>query len=274
MKHKIAIYSFFFGAWPDWIEVYFESLKNNPTIDFYILTDCDTTLVEADNIIFKKIVFEEYLAECGEKLGLNLSAETPVKLCDLRPALGFIHQDLFADYQFYGWTDLDLLFGDIRSFYTDELLDKYDVLSTHEPRIAGHLSLFKNNDRNRTMFHNIYRWEEKFQNPKFVGVDETCFTNAYTMTIPDKFNEKFNTNFDNGFFRFLKKQRKKKMYMKEQYTTPFLPVPWIDGSLNSDQPDEWYYKNGHVTNNRDGDRKFIYIHFMNFKSSYWRHDGT
>ena len=64
------------------------------------------------------------------------------------------------------------------------------------------------------------------------------------------------------------------MYMKEQYTTQFLPVPWIDGTLNSDQPDEWYYKNGDVTNNRDGDRKFIYIHFMNFKSSHWRHDGT
>ena len=60
----------------------------------------------------------------------------------------------------------------------------------------------------------------------------------------------------------------------EQHTTPFLPKPWLDGSVDSAQPDEWFYRNGSVTNSRDGDREFIYLHFMNFKSRRWRHDGT
>ena len=64
------------------------------------------------------------------------------------------------------------------------------------------------------------------------------------------------------------------MYLVEQYTTPFTPIPWTDGSINSSQPDIWYYRNGEIANSRDGDRRFIYLHFMNFKSSLWRHDGT
>ena len=62
--------------------------------------------------------------------------------------------------------------------------------------------------------------------------------------------------------------------MVEQYTTPFTSIPWIDASVNSHQPDEWFYKDGDITNSRDGQRKFIYLHFMNFKSSTYRHDGT
>jgi hypothetical protein len=59
----------------------------------------------------------------------------------------------------------------------------------------------------------------------------------------------------------------------EQYTTPFLPIKWIDGTQNSEQPSTWFYNQGVVTNDRD-QSNFIYIHFMNFKSSQWRHDGT
>ncbi|MFK7785502.1 MAG: hypothetical protein AB8B56_10315, partial [Crocinitomicaceae bacterium] len=54
----------------------------------------------------------------------------------------------------------------------------------------------------------------------------------------------------------------------------FTPLPWLDGSVNSDQPDEWYYSQGEVSNNRDQGRKFMYLHFMNFKSNLWRKDGS
>jgi hypothetical protein len=106
-----------------------------------------------------------------------------------------------------------------------------------------------------------------------VGIDEHGITNAYSMTFFDKLNEKFNLKIDNFFFQFLKKKRLKKLYLVEQYTTPFTPIKWLDGTLNGDQPTTWYYNNGVITNNRDN-RNFMYIHFMNFKSSQWRHDGT
>ena len=237
-------------------------------------TDCETQGYEAANIYFKRMSFEEYIGFAKEKTGASFNPANAYKLCDLRPLYPIIHYDDIQAYDFYGWTDMDLLFGDIRSFYSEEILSKYDVFSTHKIRISGHMALFRNTRRNRNMYRKIYKWQEKLSHPQFVGIDEHGITNAYTMTIIDKANEKFKLKIDNFFTRFLKKRRIKKLYMVEQYTTPFSTIPWLDGSKYSEHPKNWIYKNGVITNDRDGNRTFIYLHFMNFKGSQWRHDGT
>lgn len=273
-QYKIIFLIPYFGKFPEWEHLYFETVKQNKNIDFYFFTDCDIEKHEAKNIFYQKMSFQEYINFANSKISINFNPKNAYKLCDLRPLYPIIHEDIIKEYDFYGWTDLDLLLGDIRSFYTDDLLSKYEVFSTHAIRIAGHMALFKNTYKNKNIYKNIYRWQEALENPEFVGIDEHGITNAYTLTVFDKINQKFNLNINNFVTRFLSKRKKRKLYMVEQYTTPFTTIPWTDGSINSQQPDTWYYKNGQVTNNRDGDRKFIYIHFMNFKSDTWRHDNT
>lgn len=273
MNHSIAIIIPYFGQWPDWIDLYFETLKRNEKIDFHFFTDCDTSLVSAPNIFFHEITFEQYILQAQEKLKVQLNIPNPYKICDLRPLFGKLHEDLLAPYGFYGWTDVDILFGDIRSFYTDEVLAAHDVFSTHAVRISGHLALFRNTEKNRNHYLKVYRWQEALLNPAFVGIDEHGISNAYFETLVDKLSDKFKVRLHNPLTRWWKARKKKRIYLQEQYTTPFVSIPWTDGTLNSDQPATWFYKDGVVTNERDT-RNFMYIHFMNFKNSQWRHDGT
>ena len=270
---SIGILIPYFGKWPEWIELFFDSVERNKTIDFHFLTDCDTTLCSAPNVFFHQMTFDQYVSVAEERIGEPINIPNPYKICDLRPMFGIIHAEILEKYDFYGWTDVDLLFGDIREFYTDEILARYEVFSTHSTRISGHLAIFKNNSQNRMKYLSIYNWKKAVQNPEFVGIDEHGITNAYTMTVFDKINEKFKLSINNFITRYIKNKRLKKLYMIEQYTTPFLPIKWIDGTQNSEQPSIWYYYQGEITNDRDK-RNFIYIHFMNFKSSQWRHDGT
>lgn len=270
---SICILIPYFGKWPEWIELFFDSVERNSSIDFHFLTDCDTTICSAPNAFFHKMTFDQYVSTAQEKIGVPINIPNPYKICDLRPMFGIIHAEIIKSYNFYGWTDVDLLFGNIRHFYSEDLLGQYEVFSTHQTRISGHLALFKNTEENRTKYLTIYNWREALQNSSFVGIDEHGITNAYSMTIFDKINEKFNLKINNVFTRFFKKQKVKKLYMVEQFTTPFLPIKWIDGSVNSEQPSTWFYDQGTITNDRD-QRTFLYIHFMNFKSSQWRHDGT
>jgi len=263
----------YFGKWPEWIQLFFDSVKRNKTIDFHFLTDCDTTLCSAPNVFFHQMTFDQYVSVAEDRIGEPINIPNPYKICDLRPMFGIIHAEILEKYDYYGWTDVDLLFGDIRAFYTDEILVGHEVFSTHSTRISGHLALFKNTIENRTKYLSIYDWKKAVQNPEFVGIDEHGITNAYTMTVFDKINEKFKLSINNIITRYIKNKRLTKMYMVEQYTTPFLPIKWIDGTQNSEQPSKWFYHQGVVTNDRD-QRNFIYIHFMNFKSSQWRHDGT
>ena len=273
-KYSIGVYAFYFGAFPDWMPLYVETLRRNPTVDFHIFTDCKYAGVLPNNVYLHNVVFDEYLHEFGQKLNVDIKADSPIKLCDLRPMIGYVLYDVFAQYDFYGWIDLDLLLGDIRSFYTDEILSKYDVFSTHSVRIAGHFSLFRNTKKNRMMFRRIYRWKYYLEQSSFEGLDEHGITNAYLLTVFDKFNQKYKAHIDNCITRLFSRRKTRKLYMVEQYTTPFTPIPWLDGSVNSSQPDKWFYKDGVITNSRDVPRHFMYIHFMNFKTDVWRHDGT
>lgn len=44
-------------------------------------------------------------------------------------------------------------------------------------------------------------------------------------------------------------------------------IDWHDGSR--DFPTRWYWKDGHLTNDRDGDRSFPYFHFVCWKRNEW-----
>lgn len=274
MPPSIAVLIPFFGPWPGWAPLFFETLRRNHDIDFLVFTDCEAEGLEGANIHVHSMAFQDYVARVNTRIDVRFDPPDPYKLCDLRPLFGHVHEEEFRGYDFYGWCDVDLLFGDIRQFYTDEVLARFDVLSTHEHRISGHFALFRNTGRNRMMFRRIYRWAEALQRPEFVGIDEHGITNAYLMTVVDRFNEKFGLEVANPLTRALARFRRAPLLMEERYTTPFLPRPWLDGSRHGDQPSRWFYRDGHITNSRDGDREFIYLHFMNFKSSTWRHDGT
>ncbi|RYM33915.1 hypothetical protein ERX46_08090 [Brumimicrobium glaciale] len=270
---KITFIIPYFGKWPEWMELFIDSIERNKTIDFHFITDCDTTVSKAPNIFFHKSTFEEYVNNAQQKLDVPINIPNPYKICDLRPFFGIIHADIIKGYDFFGWTDVDLLFGDIRSFYTEEVLSNHDVISSHAIRLAGHCALLRNKEEFRNMGYKVYNWAAVVNNPNFVGIDEHGMTNALTMTVWDKLSEKLKMPWIASLFSWKRIQKMKRYYFVEQYSTPFTPIPWLDGTINSDQPEEWYYKNGSVTNNRD-DREFMYIHFMNFKSSQWRHDGT
>ena len=257
------------------MELYLDSIRRNPKIHFLFITDCETSALEnISNVIIQKSSFEIYIGRYKDVLGSDIQIPNPYKICDLRPFFGIIHKKDIEGYDFFGWTDVDLLFGNIRSFYNDEILQKSDVLSTHQNRLSGHLALLKTTLYYRTIGYKIYNWKTALQNPDFVGIDEHGITNALTMTFWDKVSEKLKQKWISKLFLFIQKQKTKRFYFKEQYTTPFISIRWLDGTVNSQHPDVWYYENGYVTNHRDKDRSFLYIHFMNFKSKQWRHDGT
>jgi hypothetical protein len=274
-KNKIALLVPYFGKFPEWSPLFFETVRRNDSIDFKFYTDCDSSSYDhISNLSFQKMSFEDYISLARNTANIDFTPANAYKICDLRPLFPLIHYEDIKDYDFYGWTDMDILFGDIRNFYTEELLHCFDVLSTHSVRVSGHFALFRNTKANRNLYKKIYKWKEALQNPNFIGIDEHGITNALTMTFIDRLNEKMNWSIDNFFTRWLKKRKTRKLYMVEQYSTPFTVIPWLDGTVNSEQPDVWYYKDGVVTNSRDGERKFMYLHFMNFKSSHWRHDGS
>lgn len=93
--------------------------------------------------------------------------QKPYKLCDLRPAYGEMFQDYLKDYDFWGHCDMDLVFGDIRNFITEEILIKYDRVG-----INGPFTLYRNTKEVNSCYWQIGDIKEIFTKQTPFGYDE------------------------------------------------------------------------------------------------------
>ena len=280
MQQKIAVIVPYFGKYPEWIELFFYSCAMNKTIDFYFFTDCELPENQEKNLFFKQISFADYCKDVSEKLQINFAPKSPYKLCDLKVFYGKIHEDILAGYDFWGFGDVDLLWGDIQKFYSNELLEKYDVFSTHADRISGHLALFRNTEYYRNLCFEIKNWQQKLTDNKNYALDETEFSNLiypkskiikkiYSKIIRKIFNWRdawviYYRIVPLWNFLFLPR----KIYFKEQFTTPIL---YNDGRTYKHDSDTWCYENGKIINAKNG-KEYIYLHFMIFKKNNFRDD--
>ncbi|MEQ1554291.1 MAG: DUF6625 family protein, partial [Ferruginibacter sp.] len=143
---KIATLNCWYGPYPWYFPYFIYSCSYNPTIDFFIITDNLQTIPNLPNnvkIIYKTL--NEIKITANGKLGFEVRIDYPYKLCDFKPAYGFIFSEIIYGYDFWAWSDLDIIFGNLRDFFTTELLSKNDFISTRHDYTTGCFALIKNN---------------------------------------------------------------------------------------------------------------------------------
>src|SRR4030042_5646412 len=161
---KILIIVPFFGKCPKWIEPFLLSCKYNPAISWLIYTDFEKTVPYPNNIHFVNGSLSDFNRIASRKLKLNINISNPYKVCDLRPAFGVIFEDFLNNVDFWGYSDIDLIYGNIRSFIMDEILQSYEIISTREEYLSGHFALYKNQDKINLIYQKCKNFREIFQN--------------------------------------------------------------------------------------------------------------
>ena len=281
--HRIAIIIPYFGKWPSWFALFLDSCYHNPTIDFYFFTDCDTStyaLKDKSNVFLYKISFEEYCKIVSKKLEIDFHPDNAYKLCDLKPFYGLVHSDILMNYDFWGFGDIDLIWGNLRSFYTEELLGRCDVISNHSDRVSGHLSLIRNNERMNNLIFSIPNWKQQLQSEQHYAIDEIAFTKKLypaavfmwkvhrhiIFRLPFINEFKSHVRFCTLFNRVMMPRR---ICFKERYTTP-----WFNESDFSNieiaNKNRWIWKDGHIYDLHHK-KELPYLHFLGMKK-YWPTD--
>lgn len=176
MKYKVAQVIPYFGKWPEWIELYFYSCGRNPMVDFIFYTDCSLPQHRYKNTIFRHCSYDDYCQIVSECLGIDYHCRQSYKLTDLKPFLGFIHKDDFKEYDFWGFGDLDLVYGNLGMMLNESNLNHYDVITTHNYHIAGHCCFFRNTEYYRNLCFNIKDWKQKLIDEKPLSMDELDFS--------------------------------------------------------------------------------------------------
>jgi len=244
-KPWLVIICVYFGRWPAWMNFFVESCKWNPEVHWRIYTDCGEPENRADNITFIPVSFADYAANARERLNIAFEPANPFKLCDLRPAFGVLHESEIAAYPFYGHGDIDVIYGNIEKFY-GALRDDYDVMSTHPERASGHFLVIRNTPALRRAYELIPSYAEVLADPHQTGIEESGYTPVLRNVVGDR------------------------ALFVERYSTVLSTRGWHDGTL--EYPSHWTWRAGRLTNNRDGEREFLYLHFMRWQASHWIND--
>ena len=168
-----AIIIIYFGNIPNYIKLFLKSCAYQENIDFYFFTDWNWhNLYIPDNV--KNIPFDK---ECfndlaTRKCSIRIDIANGYKLCDIKPAWPHIFEDYVKEYNFVGWCDIDLIFGDINSIFSESLKMKYDLLTVTKDYISGALTIMRNIDSMRLLYQQARGWKQIFQDERHFAFDE------------------------------------------------------------------------------------------------------
>ena len=205
-EKKIALIICWYGPYPWDFPYFIHTIGFNHSVDFIIVTDNTEEIPnKPDNLKIVYHTMDELKEDFSSKLGFNVNIDSPFKLCDFKPAYGFLFQDIIKNYDFWGQTDIDIIFGDVRGFMTDELLQSYDVISCRHDYTAGYFTLYRNNDYCNRLFTKSDAYQTVFSTPKSYWFDECgMFTGKidlnHSSTVAKTISKKANIlNFPNAF---------------------------------------------------------------------------
>lgn len=137
----------YFGKFNSYFELFLNSCGANQDFDWLIVTDDKRLFDYPDNVKVEYTDFYALKEHIQNLFDFNIRLEAPYKMCEYRLAYGEIFQNYIKNYEFWGFCDVDLIFGNIGNFITEDILDRYDKIL-----FRGHMMLLRNNDKCLRMY--------------------------------------------------------------------------------------------------------------------------
>ena len=142
MNNRILFIVPYFGKFHNYFQLWLQSCKYNPTINWLVLTDDTTDYEFPPNVKVVYTNFKEVVAQIQANYDFPIVLNKPYQLCEFKVAYGDIFSNYILGYDFWGHCDIDLIWGNLRRHLTDDILNSFSKISWR-----GHLTLYKNNDR-------------------------------------------------------------------------------------------------------------------------------
>jgi hypothetical protein len=172
---KISLINCYIGEFPWFFKFFLKSCEFNPTVDFFIFTDNVLDYEVPNNVKIIPFSLADFNILATQKLGFTIDINKGYKLCDFKPAYGWLFSDYLQEYDFWGMTDIDVIYGRIREFMTDEVLDEYDLICVRHDFLTASCMLFRNNAYMNSLFKKSKDYEMVFMSHKNYAFDENNF---------------------------------------------------------------------------------------------------
>jgi hypothetical protein len=236
-RARVALIVVWLGPVPSYMPAFLRSCATNPDFDWLIFADWDRDALELpSNVRLFHASRARIVARCFRTLGLVPPLADPNKLCDLRPQFWSMFAHELAGYTYWGFCDLDCVWGDLNAAYGAPIRDGVDVVTSRKEVLAGHFTAIRAGSPIEAIAREDVQLRADMLNPEHVWVDEERFSEL----------------------------------VREAARAGTIRVHWPDclagdgDIVGPDRlgPEPWSWRDGRIT--FDG-REFSYLHFMHWK---------
>jgi len=181
---RIWLYMPYFGPFPNYFQLYLDSLKENADyLSVILMTDNDLSGYRVpDNLIRVQMTLgalrEKAARFINDEYGMNVQPDAvikkPYKASDFRILYPKLFRDMSEQYgvtedDFVGWGDCDLIYGRFSDFL--DMKEDYHVIGGFH----GHLAAVRNTDSFRELFKKVEGLPELLLDENSHAVDEIAF---------------------------------------------------------------------------------------------------
>lgn len=166
---RVLLFVPWIGPLPEWTADFLERVNdgfNNDEDDVEFRFDI---VAQSDQMRFANI----FAGRLGLDVPLEISGR---KLCDYRPAFGHVFAEEWIGADWWGWCDLDVVFGKASSFLTLDRLQSYDLITDSPRNVNGPFTIMRNDLRMRLLYQRSRTYRDVFVSPEHVAFDEIGFT--------------------------------------------------------------------------------------------------
>jgi hypothetical protein len=183
------------------------SCRTNTDVEWLVYSDIDPPRHFPPNVTFRRMSVQELNHRCSHVLGAAIDIKRR-KLCDLKITYGVIFADDLLPFDFWGCSDLDVIWGDIRRFATDVRLQAHDIFSSRKEKLSGHCTFYRNTPEVNCLFERIpdvrallttshyehldereltkYVWDRTRSGPRVFWEQELATNAAYQKALRDE----------------------------------------------------------------------------------------
>lgn len=165
MMKKCCFIVCWFGCLPEYFAVWVKTCSYNLNFDFLLFTDANVKTALPDNIKVIEFKQSDFLNRVKKKVIKEASLIEAYRVCDFRPMYGVIFDKELSGYDYWGYCDVDIVFGDLKKFLMQNDSKNEAIFS------GGHFTLMKNNGR----INNLYKDEGALFDYKMVARKEAVF---------------------------------------------------------------------------------------------------
>jgi hypothetical protein len=172
--NAIGIIIPWYGKLPNYFPFFIKGCQHNVSIlDIHFFTDQDIDFELPSNVFVHKMNWTDLEKLFTTRINGPVTLTKPYKLCDYKPMFGLVFEDYLKSYTFWGYSDIDLIYGDLKKYLTPKILVKYDVLTFREFIVSGAFTILKNNEYTRTLFQKSPDLDFVFSAVEYVSFDES-----------------------------------------------------------------------------------------------------